>query len=70
MSWYCVDLLCNASRNSSARIALINTYNFIPSLSRLLGDQLTDIKKKKLLKLMQVGIIVVNNIFNTAVLFD
>lgn len=57
MSWYCVDVLCNASRNLSARKALIDTYNFIPSLSRLLGDQLTDIKKKKLLKLLQVGII-------------
>lgn len=54
MSWYCVDVLCNACRNSSARKALIDTYNFIPSLSQLLGDQLTDVKKKKLLKLMQV----------------
>ncbi|XP_018566721.1 uncharacterized protein LOC108907489 [Anoplophora glabripennis] len=53
MSWYCVDVLCNACRNTSARQALIDTYNFIPSLSQLLGDQLTDVKKKKLLKLMQ-----------------
>ncbi|KAJ8925670.1 hypothetical protein NQ315_009515 [Exocentrus adspersus] len=53
MSWYCVDTISNACNNSSARQTLIHTYNFIPSLSRLLCDQLTCVKKKKLLKLIQ-----------------
>ncbi|XP_023024493.2 protein CIP2A [Leptinotarsa decemlineata] len=53
MAWDCVDVLCNACRNCSARQALIDTYQFIPTLSRLLGDQLSNAKKKKLLRLMQ-----------------
>ncbi|KAJ8916377.1 hypothetical protein NQ315_005075 [Exocentrus adspersus] len=53
MSWYCVDMMTNACHNSSARQTLIHTCNFIPSLSRLLCDQLTCVKKKKLLKLIQ-----------------
>ncbi|CAH1155770.1 unnamed protein product [Phaedon cochleariae] len=53
MAWDCVDVLCNACRNCSARQALIDTYQFIPSLSKHLGDQLSNVKKKKLLRLMQ-----------------
>lgn len=52
-AWNCVDVLANACRNPAARQALINTYQFIPSLSRLLSDQLPADKKIKLLRLMQ-----------------
>ncbi|KAK9887752.1 hypothetical protein WA026_000067 [Henosepilachna vigintioctopunctata] len=52
-AWYCVDVLSNACRNSSARLALIHTYQFIPSLARMLGDQISKEKKIRLLKLMQ-----------------
>lgn len=54
IAWYCVDVLSNACRNPAARYALITTYQFIPSLSRLISDQLTLDKKIRLLKLMQV----------------
>lgn len=53
-AWHCVDVLTNACKNPAARHALIHTYQFIPSLSRLLGDQLSIEKKIRLLKLMQV----------------
>ncbi|XP_019880385.1 uncharacterized protein LOC109608400 [Aethina tumida] len=53
IAWYCVDVLSNACRNPAARYALITTYQFIPSLSRLISDQLTLDKKIRLLKLMQ-----------------
>lgn len=52
--WDCVDVLINACRNCSARQILINTYQFVPPLSRLLSDHISDVKKKKLLRLMQV----------------
>lgn len=52
-TWHCVDVLSNACRNSAARLALIHTYQFLPSLSRILGDQITNEKKIRLLKLMQ-----------------
>lgn len=55
MAWDCVDVLSNACRNCSAREALIKTYQFLPMLSRLLSDQLSSTKKKKLLKLLQVS---------------
>lgn len=54
MAWNCVDVLCNACRNSSAKQALIDTYQFVPILSRMLGDQLDNLNKKKLLILLQV----------------
>lgn len=54
IAWDCVDVLSNACRLSSAREALIKTYQFLPSLARLLSDHLSSTKKKKLLKLMQV----------------
>ncbi|CAH1968382.1 unnamed protein product [Acanthoscelides obtectus] len=53
MIWDCVDVLSNAIRNCAAREALINTYQFGPLLARFLGDELTTMKKKTLLKLMQ-----------------
>ncbi|XP_072393387.1 uncharacterized protein [Diabrotica undecimpunctata] len=53
MAWNCVDVLCNACRNASARQALIETYQFVPMLSKLLNDQLSTCKKKKLLVLLQ-----------------
>lgn len=54
MAWDCVDVLSNACKNCYAREALIKTYQFLPSLARLLYDHLSSLKKKKLLKLMQV----------------
>lgn len=53
MAWDCVDVLSNACRNSSARQALIDTYQFVPPLSRLLNDQLSSSKRKKVLVLLQ-----------------
>ncbi|XP_056635811.1 uncharacterized protein LOC130444604 [Diorhabda sublineata] len=53
MAWDCVDVLSNACRNSSARQALIDTYQFVPPLSRLLNDQLNLSKRKKVLILLQ-----------------
>ncbi|XP_060521990.1 uncharacterized protein LOC132699350 [Cylas formicarius] len=52
-SWYCIDVLSNACKNTSARESLIKNYNFIPCLARLIGDHLTTDKKTRLLKLMQ-----------------
>ncbi|KAL3273249.1 hypothetical protein HHI36_014703 [Cryptolaemus montrouzieri] len=52
-AWNCVDVLSNVCRNSAARLALIHTYQFLPSLARILGDQITKEKKLRLLKLMQ-----------------
>ncbi|CAH0563585.1 unnamed protein product [Brassicogethes aeneus] len=53
LAWYCVDVLSNCCRNASARCVLINTYHFLPSLTRLLSDQLTVEKKIGVLRLMQ-----------------
>ncbi|XP_044272834.1 uncharacterized protein LOC123016480 [Tribolium madens] len=52
-AWNCVDVLSNVCRNPAARHALIHTYQFIPSLSRLLNDQLSNEKKVRILRLMQ-----------------
>ncbi|GJQ81759.1 hypothetical protein Trydic_g306 [Trypoxylus dichotomus] len=53
LAWCCVNVLGTCCRNSAARNALIHTYEFIPPLSRLLGDQLPVEKKIRLLTLMQ-----------------
>ncbi|KAF5292722.1 hypothetical protein FQR65_LT11190 [Abscondita terminalis] len=53
LAWCCVNVLSAACKNSAARRALIHTYQFLPLLSRLLGNQLTDEKKLRLLTLMQ-----------------
>ncbi|KAK4873864.1 hypothetical protein RN001_013224 [Aquatica leii] len=53
LAWCCVNVLSAACKNSAARMALINTYQFLPLLSRLLGNQLTTEKKVRLLTLMQ-----------------
>lgn len=52
-SWYCVDVLLNACKNSSARHAIMNTFQFLPCLARIIGNQLTMEKKKRVLRLMQ-----------------
>lgn len=53
LTWCCVSVLSVACRNLVARQALIHTYQFIPPLSRLIGDHLTHDRKVKLLTLMQ-----------------
>lgn len=53
LAWCCVNVLSTCCKNSGARNALIHTYEFIPPLSRLLGDQLPVEKKVRLLTLMQ-----------------
>ncbi|KAL1518349.1 hypothetical protein ABEB36_001986 [Hypothenemus hampei] len=52
-SWYCVDLLLNALKNSVARRSIQTTYQFLPCLSRMANDQLTMDRKVKLLTLIQ-----------------
>lgn len=54
--WFAITVLQQACRNQTAHKALIHTYQFLPILSRLLGDHLTRDKKRKLLTLMQVGL--------------
>lgn len=53
--WFAVTVLQQACRNQAAHRALIHTYQFLPILSRALGDHLTRDKKRKLLTLMQVS---------------
>lgn len=53
IAWNCVEVLSNACRNPGTRNVLIHTYQFLSPLARLLGDQLTQEKKVKLLTLMQ-----------------
>ncbi|KAB0793288.1 hypothetical protein PPYR_12908 [Photinus pyralis] len=53
LAWCSVNVLCVACKNAAARTALIHTYQFLPLLSRLLGNQLTMEKKLRLLTLMQ-----------------
>lgn len=53
--WYGAAVLQQACRNPAAQKALIHTYQFLPILSKLLGDHLTRDKKRKLLSLMQVS---------------
>ncbi|XP_017785577.1 PREDICTED: uncharacterized protein LOC108568798 [Nicrophorus vespilloides] len=53
IAWCCVNVLAVACRNSAARHALIHTYQFIPALSRLLGDHLMNNKRTQLLLVMQ-----------------
>ncbi|CAG9766217.1 unnamed protein product [Ceutorhynchus assimilis] len=51
-SWYCVDVLLNACKNASARRALMETYQFLPCLARIVGDQHTMDKNLRLLRLI------------------
>ncbi|KAK5641431.1 hypothetical protein RI129_009978 [Pyrocoelia pectoralis] len=52
-TWSCVDVLSLVCKNSAARTVLIETYQFIPLLSRLLNNDLQKQKKLKILALMQ-----------------
>lgn len=52
-TWYCIDMLLNACKNTAAKQALLTIYQFLPSLSHMMSDQLTAEKKASLLKLMQ-----------------
>ncbi|XP_066261509.1 protein CIP2A-like [Euwallacea similis] len=52
-SWYCIDLLLNACKNPATRQTLKETYQFLPCLACMIGDQLTNEKKCRLLRLMQ-----------------
>ncbi|KAB0793304.1 hypothetical protein PPYR_12924 [Photinus pyralis] len=51
--WPCIDVLTLACKNLSARMVLIQTYQFMPLLSRSLSNQLPKEKKLKILGLMQ-----------------
>ncbi|XP_022915761.2 protein CIP2A homolog L [Onthophagus taurus] len=53
IAWCCVSVLNTCCRNYAARVALIETYHFLPPLSRLLGDHLSKEKKIRLLSLLQ-----------------
>lgn len=53
--WCGISVLQQACKNQAAHQALIHTYQFLPILSKLLGDHLTREKKIKLLTLMQVN---------------
>lgn len=53
MAWNCVEVLSDACRNSAARSVIIQTYQFLSPLSRLLGDHLPYEKKVRLLNLLQ-----------------
>ncbi|XP_053618219.1 protein CIP2A homolog L [Plodia interpunctella] len=51
--WACVAVLSRASIEPSARYALTHTYKFMPILSRLLTDSISNDKKIKVLSVMQ-----------------
>ncbi|XP_018319002.1 uncharacterized protein LOC108732610 isoform X2 [Agrilus planipennis] len=53
LAWCSVNVLSLACKNPASRHALIHTYQFLPLLSRLVGDHLTTEKKIRLLALMQ-----------------
>lgn len=60
--WCGVSVLQQACKNSATHKALIHTYQFLPILSRLLGDHLTREKKIKLLTLMQVSASIIDKL--------
>lgn len=53
--WYGVSVLQQACKNPAAHKALIKTYQFVPILSKILGEHLVREKKIRLLTLMQVS---------------
>lgn len=55
LMWCGVTVLQHACKNPATHKALIHVYQFLPILSKLLGDNLTREKKIKLLTLMQVS---------------
>lgn len=52
-AWCGVEVLNNICHNAAARVALVNTYEFLPSLARMLSDNLILDKKIKLLRVIQ-----------------
>ncbi|CAG9858738.1 unnamed protein product [Phyllotreta striolata] len=53
IAWNCVDILTNACRNSHARIRLVESYQFVPVISRMLTTELDSSNKKRVLVLLQ-----------------
>jgi len=52
--WCAVGVLHHACRNPAARHALIHTYKFAPILTRLLGANIIQDKRIRVLQLLQV----------------
>jgi hypothetical protein len=52
--WCAIGVLQHACRNPAARRALIHTYKFAPILTRLLGANLIQDKRVRVLQLLQV----------------
>jgi hypothetical protein len=52
--WCAIGVLHHACRNPAARHALIHTYKFAPILTRLLGANLIQDKRVRVLQLLQV----------------
>jgi hypothetical protein len=52
--WCAIGVLQHACRNPAARCALVHTYRFAPILTRLLGSNLIQEKRIRVLQLLQV----------------
>jgi hypothetical protein len=52
--WCAIGVLHHACRNPAARHALIHTYKFAPILTRLLGANIIQEKRVRVLQLLQV----------------
>jgi hypothetical protein len=52
--WCAIGVLQHACRNPAARRALIHTYRFVPILTTLLGTNLIQEKRIRVLQLLQV----------------
>jgi hypothetical protein len=52
--WCAIGVLEHACHNPAARHALVHTYKFAPILTRLLGSNLIQEKKIRILQLLQV----------------
>jgi hypothetical protein len=53
--WCAIGVLQHVCRNPAARHALIHTYKFAPILTRLLGTDLIQDKRVRVLQLLQVS---------------
>ncbi|XP_066586572.1 protein CIP2A homolog L [Prorops nasuta] len=53
LMWSALNALQSVCRNVAAKQALIHTYKFTPTLTRLLEENLTTEKRKKVLRLLQ-----------------
>jgi hypothetical protein len=58
--WCAIGVLQHACRNPAARHALIHTYKFAPILTRLLGADLIQDKRVRVLQLLQVSHAILN----------